>query len=332
MDYGELALKGIRHLPKAGPRVLVPVVVTAIGAAVAATKGALDLHDSQETRQSAEQRYAKAQDKLKKAETHTEATAKAYGDFQTVVQLRVVGRFADWLEANEHQVRRLRFQRVDGVRVSIPKIPKYVADVRNVSAGLTTAVTAVGAGAAAPAAALWGVAQFGTAGTGAAIAGLQGIAATNATLAVLGGGTLAAGGGGMAAGAAVLGVAAVVPAALVGGFGLGVAGARANMKAAKYSAAVNADIARMELAHTLLAGIEARISELTKLLDQLHARAVEALDVLESVEFNSDLHASEFLRAYQLVTAVKEVLNAPVLDPKTGQLSDASVEFLRRYA
>ncbi len=43
-----------------------------------------------------------------------------------------------------------------------------------------------------------------TAGTGTAISGLSGAALTNATLAWIGGGTLASGGGGMAAGTAVL--------------------------------------------------------------------------------------------------------------------------------
>lgn len=45
---------------------------------------------------------------------------------------------------------------------------------------------------------------FGTAGTGVAISSLSGAAATNATLAWLGGGTIAAGGGGMVAGTALV--------------------------------------------------------------------------------------------------------------------------------
>ena len=58
-------------------------------------------------------------------------------------------------------------------------------------------------GAVAPAT-LWLVGTFGTASTGTAISALSGVAATNAALALLGGGTLAAGGGGVAAGTAVL--------------------------------------------------------------------------------------------------------------------------------
>jgi hypothetical protein len=38
------------------------------------------------------------------------------------------------------------------------------------------------------------------------------------------------------------------------------------------------------------------------------------------------------LRALQLVTAVKEVLDTPVLDRKSGELTEASIEILRKYA
>lgn len=58
---------------------------------------------------------------------------------------------------------------------------------------------------------------FGTAGTGAAISGLTGTYALSATLASLGGGTIASGGLGVAGGAAVLGGLFAVPAVAVGG-------------------------------------------------------------------------------------------------------------------
>lgn len=62
----------------------------------------------------------------------------------------------------------------------------------------------------APTAALWVATTFGTASTGTAISTLSGVAATNAALAWLGGGTLAAGGGGAAAGGALLALAGPV--------------------------------------------------------------------------------------------------------------------------
>lgn len=70
--------------------------------------------------------------------------------------------------------------------------------------GLTAGV---GAGALAAAGVGSLVAAVGVAGTGAAISGLSGAAATSATLAWLGGGSLAAGGWGVAGGTVVLGTA-----------------------------------------------------------------------------------------------------------------------------
>ena len=60
-----------------------------------------------------------------------------------------------------------------------------------------------------------GTMTLGVAGTGTAIATLHGAAATNATLAFLGGGTIAAGGAGITGGVMVLGSVVAVPALLV---------------------------------------------------------------------------------------------------------------------
>lgn len=77
---------------------------------------------------------------------------------------------------------------------------------KGVSAGVSTALGT------------WAlVSSIGTASTGTAIAGLSGAAATNATLAWLGGGVLAAGGGGMAAGTVVLGGIVAIPALILTG-------------------------------------------------------------------------------------------------------------------
>ncbi len=85
-------------------------------------------------------------------------------------------------------------------------------------------VLAGGAGGAFAGAAVGGAAAYvtfmgavsvGSASTGAAIAGLSGVAATNAALALLGGGTLAGGGAGVAGGTAVLAGIVAAPALLL---------------------------------------------------------------------------------------------------------------------
>ncbi len=75
------------------------------------------------------------------------------------------------------------------------------------------------------------VMALGAASTGTAISSLSGVAATNATLAALGGGSLAAGGGGMALGTAILGGATLGIGLLVGGIVFNVTGTKLSDKA-----------------------------------------------------------------------------------------------------
>lgn len=92
------------------------------------------------------------------------------------------------------------------------------ADLQTANRGMAAGVIGTAASALASSATLTLVATFGTASTGTAIGSLSGAAATNATLAWLGGGSMAAGGGGVAAGAAILtaGAAVVAIAATAG--------------------------------------------------------------------------------------------------------------------
>ncbi|NLX02215.1 MAG: hypothetical protein GXY40_06765 [Syntrophomonadaceae bacterium] len=87
----------------------------------------------------------------------------------------------------------------------------------------------VGVAAFGPTIAMAVATTFGTASTGTAISALSGVAATNAALAWLGGGALAAGGGGMAAGQAFLALAGPVGWA-IGGTALVGAGLLLNSK------------------------------------------------------------------------------------------------------
>lgn len=99
--------------------------------------------------------------------------------------------------------------------------------IEAMSAGIANAIRGAAAGGAAGAAvggaaaygAFTAAALFGTASTGTAISTLSGVAATNATLAFLGGGTLAAGGAGMAGGTLLLTGMVAAPAAALAAAG-----------------------------------------------------------------------------------------------------------------
>lgn len=327
----QIALKAVPKIGQASWKLLVPLGIGAAAAVGAGVKGSIDTAKGRSIRKEAKKRLDDAVAGCEATRVTTEEAAHEYGEFQMRTHEETVARLADWLERNEHLVKRLHFKKVDGVRIRIPNIPKYVAGVKNVTTGISGLASAVGAGASAQAAALWGVSAFASASTGTAISTLSGAAAQSATLAWLGGGALSAGGGGVAAGGVVLGLVAVVPAILIGGMTLGVVGAHTKIKSHGFAATVEIEIERIALTQDMLGAAERRIEELRNLLGRLSENASRSLDALEACAFDPELHASEFLRAYQLVTAVKEVLNTPVLDPDSGELSGASIEILRKY-
>ena len=118
-------------------------------------------------------------------------------------------------------------------------LPEYEAEeLKKISAGAGVLLGGVGGAAAGTAggfaaagATTSAVMALGTASTGTAISTLSGVAATNATLAALGGGSIAAGGGGMALGTAVLGGATLGVGLLVGGIIFNITGSKLSDKA-----------------------------------------------------------------------------------------------------
>ena len=119
------------------------------------------------------------------------------------------------------------------------RIPAYTGEeLKQVSVGagvllggLGGAAVGTAGGFAAAGATTAAVMALGTASTGTAIASLSGVAATNATLAALGGGAIAAGGGGMALGTTILGATTLGVGLLVGGIIFNVTGNHLSDKA-----------------------------------------------------------------------------------------------------
>lgn len=118
-------------------------------------------------------------------------------------------------------------------RYNSQKIKEVSIGAEALLSGLVGAALGTAGGYAAAGVTTSAVFAFGTAGTGAAISGLKGAALTNATLAYLGGGTIAAGGGGMALGGALLTGATLGVGLLVGGIIFSFAGDSTYEKANK---------------------------------------------------------------------------------------------------
>jgi len=296
--------------------------------------GGVGVHKMNEAKglcEAARARHEDALDGFRAVEAQTQECAQAYGQLQLHIQAHTLGEWLKWLEDNEKKVRRLARTIIDGVEVEIPDIPtlriQVIQGIELLQRGATAVVSAI----AAQQAALFGVRVLATAGTGAAISGLSGAAAESATLAWLGGGTLAAGGGGMAMGAMVLSGVAIAPALLIGGFTLGAQGEKALTHARAIEASVNVAIAEMETKKKLLRAIQRRIEELEQVLNALDARAQAALQELRELDFDPEQHIHQFQRTALLMAAIGEVLSTPLLTPD-GDLTEDSLHIKEKYA
>jgi hypothetical protein len=125
--------------------------------------------------------------------------------------------------------------------------------------------------------------QVGVASTGAAISGLSGAAATNATLAWLGGGSLASGGFGMAGGAAVLGGAVAGPALALMGMAAAAKSEKALTEATAREAELRECIEQVNNGHNVLVAIETRVNELHTSLHELGKRFDRVYSSLEPI-------------------------------------------------
>lgn len=146
-----------------------------------------------------------------------------------------------------------------------------------------------------------------TASTGTAISTLSGVAATNATLAWLGGGSLAAGGFGMAGGMIALGGIVAGPALAIGGFILAGKAEEALTKAYSYSAEVDEAIEKLELVEVGLEALRTNADEVIDTLQQLVKR-------FEQVQVTSIKDEKALQKMLTVGKAIKELLDYRIMD------------------
>jgi hypothetical protein len=315
---------------------LIPVVLIAVGAATGgggATLGGLgvlDFKKAADRRKAATAKYDERRQQSEQNAAVTNDLLGALGREQQQAIVDVVLRMRDFLVRHEKQVReseRLLVEGVDAQSKQVPGLGRLEFDAAAwVGGAIKSAVTAAGANSGV----VGVVGAVGSASTGTAIAALSGVAAENALLAWLGGGSIASGGGGVALGGMALNFVTMGPALLVGGLVAKGQGTKELTKAKDAEAKVAVAIAELDEMNARLTAINARADELHSVLDKLTERAVDALDLLESEPFDPPLHASRFQRAMNLVIAVKDVAGSPVIDD-SGGLTEQSSNLTVKY-
>ena len=214
-------------------------LILGIAAAVAGTTGVgLGIHGGVKIKQ--------ANDKLKEAQKRNNSnntrlermnqSACRTMDVLGENEMKVLSEFQQFSDLFERIKNRPEFADVKIGNVSIPKfageeIKKASVGASVLVGGLSGAALGTAGGFAASGATTAAVMALGTASTGTAISALSGAAATNATLAALGGGSLATGGGGIALGTTILGAATFGVGLLVGGVIFSCTGSKLSSKA-----------------------------------------------------------------------------------------------------
>lgn len=212
-----------------------PFIIGAIAAAAGlggigkGVKGAIDTKEAKEVYDRAERIVEPAKDRLLRAKDKTVNTISNLGKTKLQASAKELNDFVD-IYSNIKGV-----ELTDSVGIEeLSKLKLTKESIKEIKDASLDAIDVLGGGIAGVGAGVllgWGtygsVMALGTASTGAAIGGLSGVAAKNATLAWLGGGAIKAGGGGIALGMKVLGGVITGPALLVAGI---IYGAKAKEK------------------------------------------------------------------------------------------------------
>lgn len=297
-----------------------------------------DFNDASETNERAQRIYDRASRELEKTR---EATQEALHDLGELKFSLYKSKLIPFVAAFR-QIHNIDFQHdaiEDELQLAVNE--NDMAAIETAALKMTDVVSggvvSLGAGGLAGLAAYGSVGVLASASTGTAIASLSGAAATNATLAWLGGGALSAGGFGMAGGTAVLGGIVAGPVLAVGGMMLA-----AKAEEAKHNAYSNLSTARvaaeqMETANVATQGIQVRVQEIYHVLGKLEDTFAPVLaglqnlvartpkDLTDKVDYMTLQKQDQMgvMMSMMLAKTIKNVLETPILDEQ-GLITEAS--------
>ncbi len=307
----------------------VPIILGAIAAGAAlygAAKGinaAMDHTDASDLNDAAKSLVDNANRKL---EAQRDTTNDVITDYGTRKLRAFNGAIADFIE---------NFERLKNVElIHPPELEKLKIDnsdstlsgLRNDYQALKDAGLGLGAGLGGGAALAFGAyngtMMLAAASTGTAISSLTGVAATNATLAWLGGGSLTAGGLGMAGGMWVLGGIVAGPALAIFGHIMGDKGEAALNNARTNQVQAQAVKDEVELMIGKLQAIEQVSSLANMTFSRISSRLRHSVRDLRNVIDSNGNNYSEYpqdcrevvFRAVKFAQLIKVMIDMPILD------------------
>ena len=266
--------------------VILGVAAAIAGAAGLGTgiHGAVKMKDANDSMKSAQARNEKNIHRLE-AETKNMQTVT---DQLGKKELKIVNNFGQFAETMKKVSGRGVQETViiNGVSVSIYQ-PK---DLSEASTGAAVLLGSLGGAAlgtagsfAAAGAVTAAVTAVGTTSAGTAIASLSGAAATNAVLASLGGGAIAAGGGGVALGTTLLGAATAGVGLLIGGIVFSISGSKLSDKADEAWAQVRKTEGQIDSQCAYYAELINACGRYTTALDRVEAAFLENYQLVKRI-------------------------------------------------
>ena len=327
-----------------------PLII--IGAAAAATAfGGKKAYDGYKTKQEADKiqesaihKYNNRKEQLDKIQQNTDEALNNLGD----LELSIGKSIGDFEKLAKELLVKLEKSGYKNQKLSIPSNQLDKIDDLTISTTefLATAAAAGATGAATSFAVYSGVMAFAAASTGTPITALSGAAAYNATMAAIGGGSLAAGGWGMAGGAMVLGAAAAAPILAVAGLAYALHAEKALANAEEQSKEVNKALEKMDLAEARLNKITNYIQRINLSLTIINNTFIEYFDALKTMhqtimkrhqgEDISIDESKECLQkidnGYALAAIMTEIITTPIFKPQVDEdgkavIKDGQIQF-----
>lgn len=308
-------------------------IVAGVTGLAKGVKAVIDNNNASDLNDSANDIVRKAEEALNDTKESTETALQNLGQAKVDILKNEVTNFLNTFQ----KIKNVDFQHdgnLDNYALNNFDITELSLLKQEVSFVISSGLGIVGGvtgGALAAFGAYNGVMLLGTASTGAAISGLSGAAATNATLAWLGGGSIAAGGGGMALGSMVLTGVAAGPALLLAGWYMGskaeanLDNARSNKaQAVAYKADVDATIAVL---HGIMQLVDQFMDVLSKLRMEAHNNIIKLSTIIDTQgvdyrEYND--HAKKIVMFnVKIIQLIKAMLDIAILDKEGNILNDA---------
>lgn len=272
------------------PVIAVPWIIGGLSAAA----GALGLKKGYDAKKNFDQAksviaeaqadFEEASERLQKTKSKVSKSLEVLGKLRVDIDANDMRRFVAVVE----QINRANHKPISlgatTVSVSAPelkeiKLSSYQAtDLLKDGIGAVSSGVFIGVGASGLASSVGVVA-----GSTTAIGSLTGVAATNATLAWLGGGSLAAGGMGMAGGTAILGGVIAGPALAIIGYSAASKSEKALTEAYEQESEIREAIEQLENGNALLVSIRERSEEMRTVIVDMRARYKSILESAEQL-------------------------------------------------